>query len=824
MGTPFIQDLAFLKQLLKDNVASCVLELDSNSDCVQEAHAAAHAKFARVPLLEHCIKDELFTALHNQVRALVRKAKRAGWWSASSLVSAKQDVLAWNAIALDVFNAMAQNTDAVGMTTMAESPLSPCDPMFMRFLDRQWMQLCEVALDISLHPISSPLTSLTTLHVLHLMSPTTAIVHVISDVLFSCIAAAVVRLTPDVLPLSSDVFLRFGSCFYDILSLKCRDMFDQVPYWNPFGTKITKEAAVSLFADVFHLSTDTVYVAISKLEWSDMFLQWPISVSELYVSLEASTVIVNAVPKAHYHEKHLAVQRTVQKRNTVLRALQLAFQDDRGISLQSFPTLGARGSGWHDYVSFVVFKCFQDVYVMLQHKCATKHSLRESNRRQLLHKIRDRVLHNLACLGYTLGLFKQDSAETDVLDELDALAKRIADDMVIKDAFRDGYIFSLHPLVRVLSNRDCIGKLLTRRKKSVVCTCHGSSGENLDGLHQRVSQLFMPWKECLDTGCCHSAEPLCVEFADDTADHVCFAFGASTPQMLMAELGGDKWDHVLCVSMACIWNMSYVARRTLKSMHAMTPLGDYVLATCVSCLEESLPNWSLCTDHPVCLQCMLAHVEGVFVDALSFRKAGDKTQLFRCSFPDCSVLAASLDRLLPWLPPEMMACYQASVQRQQEHACAMCLCVLSDTEDGVVAHCSACELTTCLQCGRSSHPGTVCSAAFRREFGTTVEDILSDASKQTCPKCLRAVMKDAGCNHMTCVCGQHWCWQCGADVDSRNPSLHFRDAVGGTLTSACSQFMVQDEASRIRKRIMDMDVVTELRQQALLTLDQTLGK
>ena len=570
---------------------------------------------------------------------------------------------------------------------------------------------------------------------------------------------------------------------------------------------------------MFHLGTNVIETAIAKLETNDLFLLWPASVSELHILLQASTTITDHVSRFKPDEKQIAVQITVQRRNTVLRALQLAFQDDRGIHLRSFPKRSDTGNGWDDYVSFVVFKCFEIINGMLQHKCSSRQSLRASIRKQFLGKIRGRVLHNLACLGLSLRIFRQESEEAAVPHELDELAHGIADDMVVKDASRQEYLLTLHPLLRVFSDSEYIDGFLSHKKKAVVCTSAILFPGESTSLHESVCESVMPWKPSFDPTCCHATEPLSTRLALDTADHVCLAFAAPTPQMLFDDLDGGRWDNVLLVSMACVWNLAFVARRTLKSMHAITPLTDHPLATCVSCLE-TLPSWSLCADHPACLHCMLAQTEGVLVDTLSFRKTGDDASLFKCAFPQCAVSALSFERLLPWLSPEIVACYKACAHRRHESTCAVCLCCLPASEDGVVTHCSVCETATCLQCGRSSHPGTVCSAAYRRQFGLTVEDVLSDARKQTCPKCTRAVVKDSGCNHMFCPCGEHWCWLCGLGISPLNPSAHFRDVVGGTETSPCSQFIEQNEASRARRRILQMDIATELREQALQALGE----
>ena len=37
------------------------------------------------------------------------------------------------------------------------------------------------------------------------------------------------------------------------------------------------------------------------------------------------------------------------------------------------------------------------------------------------------------------------------------------------------------------------------------------------------------------------------------------------------------------------------------------------------------------------------------------------------------------------------------------------------------------------------------------------------AQIKNCPRCQVQVEKNGGCNHITCVCDAHWCWECGKD-------------------------------------------------------------
>ncbi|KAI0757225.1 RWD-domain-containing protein [Daedaleopsis nitida] len=42
-----------------------------------------------------------------------------------------------------------------------------------------------------------------------------------------------------------------------------------------------------------------------------------------------------------------------------------------------------------------------------------------------------------------------------------------------------------------------------------------------------------------------------------------------------------------------------------------------------------------------------------------------------------------------------------------------------------------------------------------------------------CPGCDLRVEKHSGCNHMTCRCGQHYCYRCGARLEPSQPYKHF---------------------------------------------------
>ncbi|KAI8998281.1 hypothetical protein BC832DRAFT_241353 [Gaertneriomyces semiglobifer] len=51
-----------------------------------------------------------------------------------------------------------------------------------------------------------------------------------------------------------------------------------------------------------------------------------------------------------------------------------------------------------------------------------------------------------------------------------------------------------------------------------------------------------------------------------------------------------------------------------------------------------------------------------------------------------------------------------------------------------------------------------------------------ESNSQKCPRCLASISKSEGCNHMQCqFCHTHFCYRCGAKLDSSTPYYHYHD-------------------------------------------------
>ncbi|CZT52153.1 uncharacterized protein RSE6_13415 [Rhynchosporium secalis] len=97
--------------------------------------------------------------------------------------------------------------------------------------------------------------------------------------------------------------------------------------------------------------------------------------------------------------------------------------------------------------------------------------------------------------------------------------------------------------------------------------------------------------------------------------------------------------------------------------------------------------------------------------------------------------------------------------------------------------CSSCLHTFDTLCGYH-HPLLTCA-----EYADVIDgtDALLKNSKELgvkrCPSCRQALEKTGGCNHMTCGCGQHFCWVCGMGFEGPEETVSHLNEVHGGIES-----------------------------------------
>ncbi|TEB29221.1 hypothetical protein FA13DRAFT_1734886 [Coprinellus micaceus] len=101
-----------------------------------------------------------------------------------------------------------------------------------------------------------------------------------------------------------------------------------------------------------------------------------------------------------------------------------------------------------------------------------------------------------------------------------------------------------------------------------------------------------------------------------------------------------------------------------------------------------------------------------------------------------------------------------------------------------VHQCPACFSCICSSCNEEAHEGMTCEQR-RLQRDPVEQDRLNNEWAQAnnikrCPMCSVMTEKTAGCNHMTCRCGGHWCWTAGLDQGRRRRGAAApREGIGG---------------------------------------------
>eukprot|EP00928_Gymnodinium_smaydae_P029348 TRINITY_DN22127_c0_g1_i9.p1 TRINITY_DN22127_c0_g1~~TRINITY_DN22127_c0_g1_i9.p1 ORF type:complete len:464 (-),score=34.15 TRINITY_DN22127_c0_g1_i9:212-1603(-) len=78
--------------------------------------------------------------------------------------------------------------------------------------------------------------------------------------------------------------------------------------------------------------------------------------------------------------------------------------------------------------------------------------------------------------------------------------------------------------------------------------------------------------------------------------------------------------------------------------------------------------------------------------------------------------------------------------------------------------CPKCKVELCFACRSEWHPGLTCEQKRASRVGADQSGVLHLAERsgwRQCSRCRMMVQLAHGCNHMTCRCGNHFCYMCG---------------------------------------------------------------
>ena len=122
-----------------------------------------------------------------------------------------------------------------------------------------------------------------------------------------------------------------------------------------------------------------------------------------------------------------------------------------------------------------------------------------------------------------------------------------------------------------------------------------------------------------------------------------------------------------------------------------------------------------------------------------------------------------------------------------------------------------CRGRWCTCCWKEAHPpGAPCPLQLERikkredaeaDLLHYIERRMDEARIRVCPHCKVPAIKEEGCNHITCRCGNHYCYLCLAKLNPIDPYSHFnRDHACPLHTNS-----VEDDQKLVREAAVKAD-------------------
>ncbi|KAF8159255.1 hypothetical protein B0H34DRAFT_796535 [Crassisporium funariophilum] len=212
--------------------------------------------------------------------------------------------------------------------------------------------------------------------------------------------------------------------------------------------------------------------------------------------------------------------------------------------------------------------------------------------------------------------------------------------------------------------------------------------------------------------------------------------------------------------------------------------GDAEKETCPICYDEVPHPEQLGCGHTYCTGC-LRHYLTSALEGTSFPLVcmGDETA---CKVP------ISIPLIRRFLTPQV---FQSLVEISfrsylEQHSQELKYCTTPDCQqiyrhgtDKATLQCPSCFATICSSCDEEAHEGMTCQERKLQKDPTEQDRLFNEwiaaNNGQRCPTCRRVIQKSAGCNHMQCPCGAHFCWRCLKAFGAGQIYDHMNSAHGG---------------------------------------------
>lgn len=99
--------------------------------------------------------------------------------------------------------------------------------------------------------------------------------------------------------------------------------------------------------------------------------------------------------------------------------------------------------------------------------------------------------------------------------------------------------------------------------------------------------------------------------------------------------------------------------------------------------------------------------------------------------------------------------------------------------DGLKITCGNCKTSFCAKCKKEYHEGKTCEESGpktneERQTNKKIEKLIRKNKAKYCLGCKNLVLKNKGCNHMTCKCGFEFCWRCYEVYSKRHNKCMFK--------------------------------------------------